>query len=186
MLVMLQIARVLKNDSLLKASFHEVPGKKDVIGEAFKEITGKPTEFVTQFLKELESKDTAIRFYYCSPEVPKGIRVLLHKSLMNYWRATLPQTRGLIKVSRDLDKKDVFNVLHFDSNFPTPDEYAPIAQDKNPIKLATKVFDALDNGFRHPVDLEFKEGIPESVKELLSSVIDLYNRAIKPKTEVKT
>ncbi len=181
MLVLLNISRAPDNKSLLKASFHEVPGKKETIGKAFKEIEGKQTEFVAQFLKELQSNNTSIRFYSCSPEVPKDVQILLHRSLRNYWRATLPQTRGLIKISRDIDKKDVFNVLHFNSNFPTSDEYAPIAQDKNPIKLATKVFDALDNGFRHPVDLEFEEEVPENVKELLSSVIDLYNKAVEAK-----
>ncbi len=186
MLVMLNISRASEKSSLLKASFHEVPGKKDTIGEAFKEITARPFEFPAKFLNELKSQHIPVRFYYCSPEVPKDVRILLHKSLMNYWRATLPQQQGLIKVCRDLDKKDVFNILHFSSNIPMPDEYAPIAQDKNPVKLAIKLLDSMDNGFRHLVNLEFEEGIPENVKELISNVIDLYNNSIKPKIEVKT
>lgn len=190
MLALLNILRSPNNKSLLEAALYEVPTQKATIekplGEPFKEITGKPAEFVTKFLAELRSQNAHIRFYHFSPKVPKDVQVLLYKALMNYWRADLPQTRGLIKISRDIDKKDLFNVVHFNSTNPTPDEYAPIVQDKNLIKLATKLFDALDSGFRHPVDLEFEEGIPESVKELISSVVDLYNKAVESKKEINS
>ncbi len=164
------------NKKLVKASFSRVEN----LNKPYKEITGKPIEFLRKFISELKISDIPIRIYDPKPNLPQNLASIIHRTLMNYWRATLPPTREFIEIGRDFDGKK-FYASYQDSKDSIPNEWTACVQTGDALTLTKDILETLHNGHDNPVDIEFKKGVPQEVKDLITKAIDLYNMSVEKK-----
>ena len=180
MITFLRISRAPENKALLNASFYKISDKKVELEKTDSEFTAEPVEFVTRIIKGLQEDEIPVRFYQCNPDVPKDVQALLFKSLMAHYRATLPEHHSLIKICKEPKKKNSITAVHFESEESAAIGAEPAIYSGNPIKVAAKIIESLDAGYRNPAKLEFEEGIPQKIKDLFSEVIAIYNKSVEP------
>lgn len=187
MVTFLNVSAIGKNN-LLKAEFYRIhPNKKklkDIFGKPYKEIEGDPVELVVGVLKELQSRNIALRISSFMPDVPPDIQVLLNKSLMSYYRVKLPVHSTVIKLEKDKTRKEhIVAVIYDEQNENHIGDFPPdVAIEKGkPLEVASKVLDFLNCSYWHEAKLEFEDGVGEDIKNLFAEVINLYNQSVNSK-----
>ena len=184
-MILLNLSRSPSNTKFLRANFYNlVPGQLG-LGNSQKEISGKSADLVTNVLKELQVKKEPAMLYVADPDVPKSVTHLLRRAIINY-NETLPQADTMVvKVWKDLqaNKKHVCAMWYPQEQFMgiNPIDGAIGGQGGPPTLAAVKTLKFLNDGPRFPVKLEFEDGIPQSVKDLFTEVINVYNKSLEPK-----
>ena len=180
MTVYLNISTVARGKNL-SASFHQVFPKTTRLEEPYKQFTGSPAEVTTEVLHELDTSKTYVRSLNCSPDVPPDVCSIMKRAIMANLRANLPIQRGLLKVSYSKERAcDIVNVLHYNSLQDEELNIKPIGFSGPLPEVANKVFQALVEGYRHPVVLQFEDEnkVPKEIQDLFCSVVSLYNKEI--------
>ena len=169
---------------LLSAKFYRPDPNQQALGNPIKNITGTKPILTTNVLKELQAVHEPARICIVSPNFPKAIVNLLRRAIINH-NETIPSTENrVVKVWKDPNHSEyVLAMLYpskrlMDKNF----HYDAIGGLGNPPVLAALV--TLKSLQAHPrflVNLEFEDGVSQDVKDLFTTVINVYNKLLEPK-----
>lgn len=179
MIVYLNVSPVARGKKHLSASFHQVSPKNINFDKPYKQVTGSPAEVTTKVIHELDSSRTPVRFFHFSPDLPPDASSIMHRAMMAYLRANLPVQRGLLKVSCSKEKAgNIVNVLYYSSIKYEESGLEPAGFSGPLMEIARKVFQTLDEGYRHPVVLQFEGKVPDEVRELFLNIVSIYNKQL--------
>ena len=179
MIVYLNVSRASEGRNYLSASFHRVSQASTKLGKPYKKFTADPVTVVTKVIQELQNTRTPIRFFNFSPDLPQDVSSIMHQAIMAYLRTTLPVKRGLLKISTSHERTgNIVNVVHYSSIEEEQQDLEPVCFSGPLVEVANKVFKTLDEGYRHPVVLQFEGKVPKEVSELFALIVNAYNNQL--------
>ncbi len=186
-MLILNLSRSSVDKKIFKAELYKMPALGQDLGQPVQEITGAKTNLPTNVLKELQLKNEPAMIYFASPDFPKSVSHLLRRAIIHH-NETLPQTDTMVvKVWNDLqaNKKHVCAMWYPQEQLmgPNPMDGAIGGQGGPPTLAALQTLKFLNDGPRFPVKLEFEDSLPQNVKDLFTTIIDVYNKSLGPKVK---